>query len=386
STVESNVLCAIDLEQGSPTVFKCDTDFERHLELVWHYLCREYTKSCSGLFDYYQSLRTLQLAEPGHRHFEAHLSKFRSLVRAIQTEKHCPLDDSEVSAFWFSSLTVAGQQDILRAPRNEVRTFPLMCERARSFYDAEFKSSSLGKHVGIVQSGAACPTPPVMTSSPATQAQPPRSGGRPMPARYPTDPTAQRPDDTCSDPAIFCLEFLRKFKCQRCLSHAHGTSLCPEIQVAFLNLRCPQCGVHHDRPVGNPAAHCAGIQCHRCGGTGHFGRACPCPEPSRKRPRTTADPPKTAEVNAVHLDVDSKNSRLQLLEVTIGNCGDTSSCSARGLLDSGCEVALVSADELDRWQRAGVSVPLLPDETTLIPFDGAQRHKVLGGRRPRSMR
>ncbi|KAF4729626.1 Casein kinase I isoform delta, partial [Perkinsus olseni] len=115
-----------------------------------------------------------------------------------------------------------------------------------------------------------------------------------------------------------------------------------------------------------------------CGGTGHFGRACPCPEPSRKRPRTTADPPKTAEVNAVHLDVDSKNSRLQLLEVTIGNCDDTSSCSARGLLDSGCEVALVSADELDRWQRAGVSVPLLPDETTLIPFDGAQRHKVLG--------
>ncbi|KAF4733756.1 Casein kinase I isoform delta, partial [Perkinsus olseni] len=92
-------LCAIDLEQGSPTVFKCENDFERHLELVWHHLCREYTKSCSGLFDYYQSLRTLQLAEPGHRHFEAHLSKFRSLVRAIQTEKHCPLDDSEVSAF-----------------------------------------------------------------------------------------------------------------------------------------------------------------------------------------------------------------------------------------------------------------------------------------------
>ncbi|KAF4656160.1 Casein kinase I isoform delta [Perkinsus olseni] len=92
------VLHNLSTAEGSPTVFKCDNDFERHLELVWHHLCREYTKSCSGLFDDYQSLRTLQLAEPGHRHFEAHLSKFRSHVRAIQTEKHCPLDDSEVSA------------------------------------------------------------------------------------------------------------------------------------------------------------------------------------------------------------------------------------------------------------------------------------------------
>ncbi|EER03600.1 hypothetical protein Pmar_PMAR026277 [Perkinsus marinus ATCC 50983] len=378
NAVESNVLCAIDLEQGEQAAFNSHVDFERHLDLVWKYLCREYTKSCSGLFDYYQSLRSLQLLEPGHRHFEAHLSKFRSLVRAIQTEKHCPLDDSEISAFWFGSLTVSGQQDILRAPRHEVRTFPLMCERARSFYDAECMSSSLGKHVSIVQSGGSCSAPPVLPPTPAAQAPPSRPSARSTPTRYTNDPTAQRPDDTCSDPAIFCLEFLRKFKCQRCLSHAHGTSLCPEIQVAFLNLRCPQCGVHHDRPVGNPAAHCAGVQCHRCGGNGHLGRACPCPEPSKKRPRTTTDSPKTVDVNVVHTNSASKDCRLQMLDVKISSGDDDTSCPARGLLDSGCEVALVSADEFDRWQRAGLSVSLTSDETTLIPFDGVQRHKVLG--------
>ncbi|KAF4647496.1 Casein kinase I isoform delta, partial [Perkinsus chesapeaki] len=32
-SVESNVLCAIDLERGGTTEFNCETDFDRHLEL-----------------------------------------------------------------------------------------------------------------------------------------------------------------------------------------------------------------------------------------------------------------------------------------------------------------------------------------------------------------
>ncbi|KAF4648578.1 Casein kinase I isoform delta, partial [Perkinsus chesapeaki] len=297
------------------------------------------------------------------------------------TEKRCPLDDSEIRAFWFSSLTVDCQEDILKAPRNEVRTFPLMCERSRGFYDSQFKSSSLGKRVNIVQATPSNSGGPTTSPPPAPQPPAPRPASRTLPTtRFPTDPSAARPDDSCSDPALFCLDFLRRFRCQRCLSHAHGTSLCPEVQVAFLHLRCPQCGVHHDRPVSNPSAHCAGVQCHRCGASGHLGRACPCPEP-RKRPRTSAEAPPTAGAYAVLNGSSTIPSRLQLLDVLISPCVDgpmTTSCSARGLLDSGCEVALVSAAELERWQRAGVSVSLLPDETTLIPFDGAQRHKVLG--------
>ncbi|EER10173.1 hypothetical protein Pmar_PMAR011464, partial [Perkinsus marinus ATCC 50983] len=94
-------------------------------------------------------------------------------------------------------------------------------------------------------------------------------------------------------------------------------------------------------------------------------------------PTTSSTPP---GVNAVHTTTSSDRSQLQILELhvnTPGN-GPSKTCPARALLDSGAEVALVSTAELERWRETGVTVDLVPDETTLVPFDGGRQCSVLG--------
>ncbi|KAF4651789.1 Casein kinase I isoform delta [Perkinsus olseni] len=376
-TVADSTLCAIELQHGGTPLCERESDFESYLQQVWDQLCREHSHAGSGLIDYFQALRNLKLEEPGYSKFEAHLARFRSLVRAIQSEKGSSLGDDELAAFWLSSLTLAAQQDIKRAPRQEVRSFALMCERARGFYHSRMESDEIGKNkqVNVVQSvpnsvASSSPAPVQASSTPVP------TSSRPSPPvhRPALDPTAEKPVDSCADPAVFCLDFLRRFRCQRCLSHQHGTSTCPEVQVAFLHLRCHQCGVHHDRPVVNPTAHCADIMCHRCGEKGHMGRACPTPQP-RKRPRVAC---------AVTVSQPEGAPKLNTLPVKVSTAEAVSpgaippACSVDGLLDSGCELALVSQDELRRWQSAGVSVPVLQDGTTLLPFDGGPGRAVLG--------
>ncbi|KAF4646852.1 Casein kinase I isoform delta, partial [Perkinsus chesapeaki] len=60
------------------------SDFQNQLDKVWGYLSNEFAKS-SGLFDHYKAIRQLRLVPDGD--FDVHLSRFTTLIRAVQREK-----------------------------------------------------------------------------------------------------------------------------------------------------------------------------------------------------------------------------------------------------------------------------------------------------------
>ncbi|KAF4676211.1 Casein kinase I isoform delta [Perkinsus olseni] len=177
------------------------SDFQELLDKVWNHLMDEFAKS-SGLFDHYKALRLLRLS-PG-ADFDAHLSRFTTLVRAIQREKGS-IDDRETAAHWYNSLDEQGLDDIDRAPAQDVKSFAQMRERSRGFYRS-LKKTWKANHAGKpVTTNAATTTSTPTTTSPAATVQahhaatqPPSSSARPKTSSF-WDTTAQRPADGVAD-------------------------------------------------------------------------------------------------------------------------------------------------------------------------------------------
>ncbi|KAF4679699.1 Casein kinase I isoform delta [Perkinsus olseni] len=189
-------------------------------------------------------------------------------------------------------------------------------------------TSTLATYPGSV-AAAAWPQQALMVQPAATHAQQPRKGASST-AMY-LDPSAVRPpisgDGSAADSKHFTIEFVRKFRCQRCLVHDHSTSKCAADKDVHGPSRCDQCGLHHDVPPNK-------VNCVASASTA------------------------SSSLITIDLKISADDERLS----------PTVLCPA--LLDTGAEAFFLRSDELSSWRTAGLHFPILPDSTKV---KGCQR-------------
>ncbi|EER04315.1 gag/pol/env polyprotein, putative [Perkinsus marinus ATCC 50983] len=212
----------------------------------------------------------------------------------------------------------------------------------------------------------------VVTTLSAGQCQPSRKGPGST-AQY-LDPSALRPSipvgSSTVDPKQFTIEFVRRFRCQRCLAHDHSTSKCGTEKMFMSQVRCDKCGLYHD-VAPNPVLHCAKAICHRCSAPGHLCRACPSPKPQRGQPREQL-PSSTAQVNCVSKEPTATSSLITIgLKISLSEDSRSATVFCPGLLDTGAEAFFLRSDELSSWRAAGLQFPILPDDTKVKVANGA---------------
>ncbi|KAF4654112.1 Casein kinase I isoform delta [Perkinsus chesapeaki] len=152
-----------------------------------------------------------------------------------------------------------------------------MRERSRGFYRSLGADKANGNSMKSVTTHMATTSPATTPSDPAQGSQQPphlrQNWSRPKVSSF-RDATAKCPAEDTSDGSVFSLDFLRKFRCQRCLSHDHSTGSCKLPKMAFHSLRCPQRGLNHGA-LRFPDSQTRDSISYRCGKRGHMSRACP---------------------------------------------------------------------------------------------------------------